>query len=149
MVDPLSAAARGDVHVGDWTLVRVPERVTAPERDALVARVRQMLRPGARVAVDTRHLHLDNSEMVDALRALSDAASGQVATVAFVVPDADVRSALVEAGVRGVHASLDAAVGDSAPARFDDGPAGLAPAAGDTQLVATEDLLGRDPDRRA
>ena len=30
MVDPLSAAANGDVHVGDWTLVRVPERLTAP-----------------------------------------------------------------------------------------------------------------------
>jgi anti-anti-sigma regulatory factor len=149
MVEPLSKAASGDVHVADWTVVRVPERVTAPELDALVARVRRMLRPGARVAVDTRHLHLDNSEAIDVLRSLSDAASREGATVAFVVPDADVRSVLSDAGVHGVHASLDAAVGDVAPARFDDRPAGLAPAAGDTQLVATEDVLGRDPDRRA
>ena len=138
MVDPLSAAASGDVHVGDWTLVRVPERLTAPGRDALVSRVRRMLRPGARVAVDTRHLHLDDSEAVDALHALADAASAEGATVAFVVPDPDVRSA-----------SLDDAVGDSAPASFEDRPAGLAPAAGDTQLVATKDVLGRDPDGRA
>jgi len=149
MVDPLSAAASGDVHVGDWTLVRVPERLTAPGRDALVSRVRRMLRPGARVAVDTRHLHLDDSEAVDALHALADAASAEGATVAFVVPDPDVRSALSDAGVRGVHASLDDAVGDSAPASFEDRPAGLAPAAGDTQLVATKDVLGRDPDGRA
>ena len=149
MVDPLSAAANGDVHVGDWTVVRVPASMSAEERDAVVARVRGMLVPDARVAVDTRHLHLDHAEAIAALRSLADAATSSGAALAFVVPDPQVRMTLTAAGVTGVHASLDAAVGDTAPATHVDRPASLAPAAGDTQIVATEDLLGRDPNPRA
>ena len=149
MVDPLSGAAQGDVHVGDWTVVRAPANMTTPERDAFVARMRALLAPGASVAIDMRHLHLDHAEAIDALRSLADAATSSGAALAFVVPDPQVRAALTAAGVTGVHASLDAAVGDTAPATHVDRPASLAPAAGDTQIVATEDLLGRDPNPRA
>ena len=149
MVDPLSGAAQGDVHVGDWTVVRAPANMTTPERDAFVARMRALLAPGASVAIDMRHLHLDHAEAIDTLRSLADEASTSGASLALVVPDADVRAALAAAGVEGLHESVDAATGDTAPTNRRDGTTALAPAAGDSQLVATEDILGRDPNPRA
>ena len=148
-MDPLSAAGNGDVHVGGWTVVRVPTAMSAAERDALVERVRGMLVPDASIVVDTRHLDVDHPEAIAALRDLASAAARAGATLALVVHDSRARASLESAGVVGVHASLDAAVGDTAPVQHQDRADHVAPAAGDTQLVATEDLLGRDPNPRA
>lgn len=142
MRDGEDRAATSTTHVGDWSIVRVTGALDAETLTAVTAHLAPLLTWGARVALD---VHGGGGGGDPTLIAkLVRRADEARAHLVLIESDDEVRESWRAAGLTRVHESLDEALRDTAAAARDHpGDTPLLPAAGDSQLVATEDLTGR------
>ena len=121
-------------HLMGWTVVRVAAATDLEDLD-------EHLVAGAQVVLELgRDLGAEHDATLADLLSAADGSDVRV-----VVSDGDARERLRDAGVRGVHESLDAAVGDEAPVqRVEPQISHNLPFAGDTVVVTAQDMLGRD-----
>jgi len=120
-------------HLMGWVVVRA----AAPDDLAVVE---GLLQPGARVALELPHdLGPGTDDVVLALQS----AAGEQGAELVVVAGEQARDRLRAAGVQDVSESLDAAVGDVAPAQHRDRQVSHgAPSTADSVVVTARDMLG-------
>ena len=136
-------------HLMGWTVVRATSPADA-EADAVgagdgfSADVRAELAPGAQIAVELGTDPVEDIAVHETLLGLQAEAAEAGARIVVVVTSGLERDRLTAYGVTDVHESLDAALASEAPvlreAQRHAVIPPLAPAMGDTVIVAAEDL---------
>ena len=127
-------------HLGDWTVLSIR---AGYDHAALISSAEPELAHGARLVLDFHGSPTDPDGRAEVLTRLSRAAVDGQARLVVVEREAAMRQRWREIGVAEVHESLEAAVGDVAPAVLDGPPLEhLFPAASDATLVASDDISG-------
>jgi hypothetical protein len=122
-------------HLMGWTVVRVDD---GADLDAVAEEVLT----DAQVVLELRS---DPGVERDAALVQWQSTAGSAAARVVVASDEVLRERLRAAGLRDVFESLDAAVGDEAPAEHvEPSTSHITPFAGDAVVVTAMDMLGRD-----